>query len=141
MEGLGLLMLVVCVFWYFHDRKKRHALRTRTFEEELAEELSTHGFSLVESIVPPRFVSGPFPQGMSSAGAISCEDNWQYRVVHFRDKAGTDYQAWARLFITHYHVNQIDWHPDLTQPAEWKSSQQEDARFSSEPAASSEVPS
>jgi hypothetical protein len=90
----------------------------KDLSEILAPLLIAKGFTLLRSEVPPRFVTGPFPQGVVSfarGGTWLPPTCWQYRRVVFLDSSGTEHVAWSRILFGGDRKQEVDWIPDLTE--------------------------
>jgi hypothetical protein len=106
---------ITCVAaWVLHG-----FLRSKKDLSEILEPLlRARGFTLLRSEVPPRFVTGPFPQGVVSfarGGTWLPPTCWQYRRVVFLDSSGAEHVAWSRILFRGNRQQEVDWVPDLSE--------------------------
>jgi len=95
--------------------------RRRTYAKILRAHLEKHGFQLVSVTIPGVFDTGPFPKVSVKIGPVSTRllgvlmSHFEHRFVRFKDPAGTEHEAWARMFIHLFGLQEIIWKPELSE--------------------------
>ncbi|MBT7064935.1 MAG: hypothetical protein HN919_01415 [Verrucomicrobia bacterium] len=96
--------------WYGFVRSREE------LTEILKRDLAGSGFVLLRSEVPARYVTGPFPQGVTEfgkGGTWAPYHAWQYRRVTLGLASGENYVVWARIFFGSGRPPEVDWVPPL----------------------------
>ena len=95
--------------------------RRRTYAKILRAHLEKHGFELVSVAIPGVFDTGPFPKISVKIGPVSTRllgvlmSHFVHRIVRFKSPAGTEHEAWARMFIHLFGLQEIIWKPELSE--------------------------
>ena len=111
---IHLIWAAFVLAWLLQGRRRSR----KDLAEVLEPHLLSHGLKLVRSQIPPRNVTGPFPQGVvdfGNGGAwLPASYCWQYRRVLLLDPSGEQHAVWARILFTDGRSEEVDWEPSLT---------------------------
>lgn len=106
---LMLTILIIVIRFIVRNRGQN------TYSTILRHEVESAGLIFVSAQIPPKYFTGPFPQGRTPEGVcfpIGIAP-WQYRKVSLRDHNNKDHVAWARIFLAAGSQPQVDWLPNL----------------------------